>query len=86
MKTINMNKKLIRLTESDLQKIVKETIDRIMIERIEPNGEHEFVKGKDGYSQYYINHKNKEVSAMHGYPCAGKDYAKKHGYKYNDIK
>jgi hypothetical protein len=57
-----------------------------MLERIEPNGEHEFVKGKDGYSHYYINHKNKEVSAIHGYPCAGKDYAKKHGYKYNDIK
>ena len=34
-----MNKKLIRLTESDLHKIVKESVNRILKEDILPNGQ-----------------------------------------------
>ena len=75
---------IIRLTESDLHAIVKEVVNRMISERRE--GDHEFVKGNDGYSQYYINHGNKLVSAIHGYPGAGKKYAKNHGYEYHDIK
>ena len=78
------SKRLIRLTENDLHRIVKEVVNQMISERRE--GDHEFVKGNDGYSQYYINHGNKSVSAIHGYPGAGKKYAKKHGYKYHDIK
>jgi hypothetical protein len=75
---------IIRLTESDLHTIVKEVVNQMISERRE--GNHEFVKGNDGYSQYYINHGDKSVSAIHGYPGAGKKYAKNHGYEYHDIK
>ena len=75
---------VIRLTESDLHAIVKEVVNQMISERRE--GNHEFVKGNDGYSQYYINHGDKSVSAIHGYPGAGKKYAKNHGYEYHDIK
>ena len=73
---------IIRLTENDLHRMVMEVVNRMITERRE--GDHEFVKGKDGYSQYYINHGNKTVSAIHGYPRAGKSYAKRHGYEYHD--
>ena len=36
IKKTNMNKKLIRLTESDLHRIVKESVNRILRESIDP--------------------------------------------------
>ncbi len=79
-------KKIIRLTESDLHRIVKESVCRILSE--ERRGDDEFVKGADGYSQYYIDHKNKTVSPIHGYYSskAPKRYAEKHGYRYIEPK
>lgn len=45
-----------------------------------------FVKGNlDDYDRFMVNHGKKRVSAMHGYPGAGKDYAKKFGYEYVDV-
>lgn len=42
----NMNKKLIRLTEQDLHRIVKESVNRILNEA--RRGDDEYVKGPDG--------------------------------------
>lgn len=45
-----------------------------------------FVKGQyTDFWTYMINHKKKEVSPIHGYPGHGRDYAKKIGYKYNNL-
>lgn len=79
----NMNKKLIRLTEQDLHRIVKESVNRILNEICEGVGD-EYVKGPDGYSHYYINHRDKTVSPMHGYYSskAPKKKAEKLGYRY----
>ena len=45
-----------------------------------------FVKGNfDDYDRFMVNHERKRVSAMHGYPGAGKDYAKQIGYEYVDL-
>ena len=49
-------KKIVKLTESDLHRIVKECVNKILNEA--RRGDDEYVKGPDGYSQYYINHKN----------------------------
>jgi hypothetical protein len=45
-----------------------------------------FVKGMytDFYS-YIVNHTKEEVSPIHGYPGHGREYAKKIGYKYNNL-
>ena len=81
-----MNKKIIRLTEQDLHKIVKESINKILSEV--RRGDDEYVKGPDGYSHYYINHKDKTVSPIHGYYSskAPKKYAERNGYKYIEPK
>lgn len=45
-----------------------------------------FVKGNfDDYDRFMVNHYAKRVSAVHGYPGAGKEYAKKIGYEYVDL-
>jgi hypothetical protein len=45
-----------------------------------------FVKGQfNDYDTFMVNHEQKRVSAMHGYPGAGKDYAKKKNYDYVDV-
>lgn len=45
-----------------------------------------FVKGSAiDYDVFMVNHEQKRVSAMHGYPGAGKDYAKKIKYDYVDV-
>ena len=77
-----MNKKLIRLTENDLHRIVKDVVSQVINER--RDGNLEFVKGKDGYTNYVIDHEKKEVSPMHGYyPNGGKARAKKLGYRFH---
>jgi len=83
---LNMNKKLIRLTESDLHQIVKESVYRILSEA--RRGDDEYVKGPDGYSHYYINHKDRTVSPIHGYYSskAPKKYAERNGYRYIEPK
>ncbi len=82
----NMNKKLIRLTEQDLHRIVKESVNRILSEV--RRGDDEYVKGPDGYSHYYINHKDRTVSPIHGYYSskAPKKYAERNGYRYIEPK
>lgn len=77
-----MTKKIIRLTEGDLHKIVKDVVNQVINER--RDGNLEFVKGKDGYTNYVIDHDKKEVSPMHGYyPNGGKSRAKKLGYRFH---
>ena len=77
-----MTKKIIRLTEGDLHKIVKDVVNQVINER--RDGNLEFVKGKDGYTNYVIDHEKKEVSPMHGYyPNGGKSRAKKLGYRFH---
>lgn len=45
-----------------------------------------FVKGNfDEYDRFMVNHEQKRVSAIHGYPGAGKDYAKVKNYTYVDV-
>ena len=45
-----------------------------------------FVKGQyTDFWVYMVNHKKKEVSPIHGYPGHGREYAKKIGYKYNNL-
>lgn len=45
-----------------------------------------FVKGQfNDYDTFMVNHEQKRVSAVHGYPGAGKDYAKKKNYDYVDV-
>lgn len=45
-----------------------------------------FVKGQfNDYDTFMVNHEQKRVSAMHGYPGAGKDYAKNKKYDYVDV-
>lgn len=45
-----------------------------------------FVKGNfDDYDRFMVNHEQKRVSAIHGYPGAGKDYAKAKNYTYVDV-
>lgn len=45
-----------------------------------------FVKSPfDDYDRYMVNHEHKRVSAMHGYPGAGKDYAENKNYDYVDV-
>lgn len=45
-----------------------------------------FVKGSAiDYDVFMVNHEQKRVSAMHGYPGAGRDYAKKKKYDYVDV-
>lgn len=45
-----------------------------------------FVKGNAiDYDVFMVNHEQKRVSAMHGYPGAGRDYAKKKKYDYVDV-
>ena len=45
-----------------------------------------FVKGNfDEYDRFMVNHEQKKVSAIHGYPGAGKDYAKTKNYTYVDV-
>ena len=34
---------------------------------------------------YLVNHKEKNVSPIHGYPGSGKDYSKKYGYTFKDL-
>lgn len=73
---------IIRLTESDLHRIVKDVVNQVISER--RDGNLEFVKGKDGYTNYVIDHEKKEVSPMHGYyPNGGKARAKKLGYRFH---
>lgn len=79
-------KKIVKLTESDLHRIVKECVNKILNEA--RRGDDEYVKGPDGYSQYYINHKNRTVSPIHGYYSseAPKKYAEINGYRYIEPK
>lgn len=45
-----------------------------------------FVKGiAIDYDVFMVNHEQKKVSAIHGYPGAGKDYAKAKNYTYVDV-
>ena len=45
-----------------------------------------FVKGQyTDFWAYIVNHNKKSVSPIHGYPGHGREYAKKMGYKYNDL-
>ena len=45
-----------------------------------------FVKGNfDDFGRFMVNHQDKRVSACHGYPGSGRDYAKKKGYEYVDL-
>ena len=45
-----------------------------------------FVRGSAiEYDAFMVNHEQKRVSAMHGYPGAGRDYAKKKNYDYVDV-
>lgn len=37
------------------------------------------------YDRFMVNHEQKRVSAIHGYPGAGKDYAKTKNYDYIDV-
>lgn len=79
-------KKIVKLTESDLHRIVKECVNKILNEA--RRGDDEYVKGPDGYSRYYINHKNRTVSPIHGYYSSEepKKYAEKNGYRYIEPK
>ena len=45
-----------------------------------------FVKGQyTDFWTYLVNHSKKSVSPIHGYPGHGREYAKKFGYKYNNL-
>ena len=45
-----------------------------------------FVRGNAiEYDAFMVNHEQKRVSAMHGYPGAGKDYANRKNYDYVDV-
>ena len=45
-----------------------------------------FVKGQfNDYDTFMVNHEQKRVSAVHGYPGAGRDYAKRKNYDYVDV-
>ena len=45
-----------------------------------------FVKGQyTDFWTYLVNHSKKSVSPIHGYPGHGREYAKKMGYKYNNL-
>lgn len=45
-----------------------------------------FVKGQyTEYWTYLVNHSKKSVSPIHGYAGHGREYAKKFGYKYNNL-
>lgn len=97
---MNKNKKLIRLTESDLHQIVKESVETILEtyekgESYSFNGDGvkdcEFLTSPwDGYTVGLVNHNKKTVSAMHGYcyPNGSSKslmkYALKLGYEYVD--
>ncbi len=78
-----MNRKLIRLTESDLHRIVNESVNRILKEGFGKGGKYTY-KAKDGgtancefvtstfedgypYSVGLIDHNKKEVYPCHGY-------------------
>lgn len=44
------------------------------------------VKGQyTDFWTYIVNHTKEEVSPIHGYPGHGREYAKKIGYKYNNL-
>ena len=93
-----MNKNLIRLTESDLHRIVKESV-AIILEGFgkgnkysfngDGNEDCEFLTD-NGYSIGLVNHFKKEVSPCHGYYWPNKsskslmNYAKRMGYVYKD--
>ena len=45
-----------------------------------------FVKGQyTDFWTYLVNHSKKSVSPIHGYAGHGREYAKKIGYKYNNL-
>lgn len=45
-----------------------------------------FVKGQyTDFWTYLVNHSKKSVSPIHGYPGHGREYARKMGYKYNNL-
>ena len=45
-----------------------------------------FIKGNfDDYDRFMVNHDAKRVSAIHGYPGAGKEYAKANNYEFIDV-
>lgn len=45
-----------------------------------------FVQGQySDFWTYLVNHSKKSVSPIHGYPGHGREYAKKMGYKYNNL-
>lgn len=96
----NMNEKLIRLTESDIHRIVKESVVTIL-ERYGKGGSYSFngdgvkdceflTSPWDGYTVGLVNHNKKTVSPMHGYyyPNGSSKslmkYALKRGYEYVD--
>jgi len=91
-------KKIIRLTESDLHKIVKKTVSTILEsyglgDKYSFNGDGnidcQFLTD-NGYSIGLVNHFKKEVSPCHGYYWPNKyskglmNYAKRLGYVYKD--
>lgn len=91
-------KKIIKLTESDLHKIIKESVKKI-IEGFGKGDSYSFYGDgtkdcqfltKDGYSVGLVNHNKKEVRPCHGYyypnKCAKSlmKYALRIGYTYVD--
>ena len=75
-----MNKKLIRLTESDLHRIVKESVNRVLREMEEPYDEYyedrgDFGYGKRGDKWYKKNKKTGEEVDMPMDPWSGRGRA-----------
>lgn len=82
----NMNKKLIRLTESDLHKIVKESVNKILMEARKPNdriiGRHKFrgeYYDKNGNPIY--THPSKLDDPEGG--TLSDDFLKNYGWRYS---
>ena len=72
-----MNKKLIRLTESDLHRIVKESVNRILSEHkpLYTNGDREIPLGSHSQDAYVYHYDNNGEKVAHDW---GKDIRDKH--------
>ena len=89
-----MNKKLIRLTESDLHRIVKETANRVLNEISDAtkqsyiNGRRQQGRGNRPWSNTMIKKGEKDLAkykAM-GYPCGGAQNGEDFARMYADSK
>lgn len=60
-----MNKKVIRITESDLHKIVKESVNKILIEaqsegvQVRPYGQNVFAVGNNSGVKFYVDRRGR---------------------------